>query len=104
MLQDELEAVKGAGNQGRGKDIATIVNAEKEEAKAQALLEKKDEPLPIEPTSGEIPNQKVIPAEDSEDELRVVPKYAGRKKHRKLNALDVSSEDDDNDEDFKGTR
>ncbi|XP_071447499.1 mucin-17 [Hetaerina americana] len=28
-IQDELEAVKGAGNQGRGKDIANIVNAEK---------------------------------------------------------------------------
>lgn len=31
-IQDEVEAVQGAGNQGRGKDIATIVNAEKEEA------------------------------------------------------------------------
>ncbi|KAL1123435.1 hypothetical protein AAG570_002515, partial [Ranatra chinensis] len=30
-IQDEMEAVKGAGNQGRGKDISTIVNAEKEE-------------------------------------------------------------------------
>lgn len=31
-IRDEVEAVQGAGNQGRGKDIATIVNAEKEEA------------------------------------------------------------------------
>lgn len=31
-IQDEVEAVQGAGNQGRGKDIATIVNAKKEEA------------------------------------------------------------------------
>lgn len=30
-IQDEVEAVQGAGNQGRGKDISTIVNAEKEE-------------------------------------------------------------------------
>jgi remodeling and spacing factor 1 len=29
--KDEMEAVKGAGNQGRGKDISTIVNAEKED-------------------------------------------------------------------------
>lgn len=27
-----MEAVKGAGNQGRGKDIANIVQAEREEA------------------------------------------------------------------------
>lgn len=34
-IQDEVEAVQGAGNQGRGKDIATIVNAEKEEAQVK---------------------------------------------------------------------
>lgn len=37
-IQDEVEAVQGAGNQGRGKDIATIVNAEKEEAQVKLLL------------------------------------------------------------------
>lgn len=40
-IQDEVEAVQGAGNQGRGKDIATIVNAEKEEAqviKIQSMI------------------------------------------------------------------
>lgn len=36
-IQDEVEAVQGAGNQGRGKDIATIVNAEKEEAQVERL-------------------------------------------------------------------
>lgn len=36
-IQDEVEAVQGAGNQGRGKDIATIVNAEKEEAQVKWL-------------------------------------------------------------------
>lgn len=36
-IQDEVEAVRGAGNQGRGKDIATIVNAEKEEAQVKWL-------------------------------------------------------------------
>lgn len=34
-IQDEVEAVQGAGNQGRGKDIATIVNAKKEEAEVK---------------------------------------------------------------------
>lgn len=36
-IQDEVEAVQGAGNQGRGKDIATIVNAEKEEAEVKMI-------------------------------------------------------------------
>jgi remodeling and spacing factor 1 len=36
-IQDEVEAVQGAGNQGRGKDIATIVNAEKEEAQVEII-------------------------------------------------------------------
>lgn len=39
-IQDEVEAVQGAGNQGRGKDIATIVNAEKEEAEVKSLNNK----------------------------------------------------------------
>lgn len=37
-IQDEVEAVQGAGNQGRGKDIATIVNAEKEEAQVKKTI------------------------------------------------------------------
>lgn len=37
-IQDEVEAVQGAGNQGRGKDIATIVNAEKEEAQVRKTI------------------------------------------------------------------
>lgn len=41
-IQDEVEAVQGAGNQGRGKDIATIVNAEKEEAQVKWLNNKYD--------------------------------------------------------------
>lgn len=49
--------------------------------------------------------------DDEEEILRVVPKGhnilpGGRKKQRRLNALDLSSGDDDNgsDEDFKGSR
>lgn len=112
--------MKGAGNQGRGKDIATIVNAEKEEAKSQALLEQQQEEQqqqvqapaletcpPVVPVYAEkqVSEHDEVSDKDSEEELRVVPKMAGRKKHRKLNSLDISSEDDpDDDEDFKGTR
>lgn len=48
--------------------------------------------------------------EEEEEVPRVVPKghntlSGGRKKQRRLNSLDVSSEDDDgSDEDFKGSR
>ncbi|XP_017877134.1 uncharacterized protein LOC108623260 [Ceratina calcarata] len=118
-IQDEVEAVQGAGNQGRGKDIATIVNAEKEEAQ----LHFKNEDLDME----EVPESKddiarksekdsdeeyKVEAEDAMDEeeeeqpdhKKVAKKFLSRKKHRKLNSLDISSEDDpESDEDFKGT-
>ena len=145
-IQDEVEAVQGAGNQGRGKDIATIVNAEKEEAQVKLSLfifsfilhqifikikiykikicfqlHFKNEILNIE----EIPESKddidkksekesdeeyKMECEDDideEEELRhkgVAKKFLSRKKHRKLNSLDISSEDDpESDEDFKGS-
>ncbi|XP_076619015.1 uncharacterized protein LOC143340675 isoform X2 [Colletes latitarsis] len=116
-IQDEVEAVQGAGNQGRGKDIATIVNAKKEEAELhfkneilsaeEMMQENKDN---IEKKSEgdsdeeyKIEGEDVIDAEE-EDHKRVVKKFLSRKKHRKLNSLDISSEDDpESDEDFKGT-
>nr|CAD7399056.1 unnamed protein product [Timema cristinae] len=99
-IQDELEAVKGAGNQGRGKDIANIVNAEKDEL---ASGEKEKE--------GQEKEGQVEEEEEDEEEAPgyippVKPKYIslGKKKHRRLNSLDISSEDDaESDEDFKGT-
>ncbi|XP_018350051.1 PREDICTED: uncharacterized protein LOC108753179 isoform X2 [Trachymyrmex septentrionalis] len=114
-IQDEVEAVQGAGNQGRGKDIATIVNAEKEEAQAEALKmtqleeDKDDTESKPEKESDEeykIENEDVI--DDIEEEQNTVARnkirLLARKKHRKLNSLDISSEDDpDSDEDFKGT-
>ncbi|XP_076388083.1 uncharacterized protein LOC100874631 isoform X3 [Megachile rotundata] len=122
-IQDEVEAVQGAGNQGRGKDIATIVNAKKEEAE----LEFKNEILNMDemPANKEDIERKSekdsdeefkIDAEDGLDEEEeeqhqesqqhkgAVKKFLSRKKHRKLNSLDISSEDDpESDEDFKGT-
>lgn len=109
-IEDELEAVKGAGNQGRGKDIATIVNAEKEELAAAGLG------LEEEGKNGEVakPGVKSTEPEDGQEEaeeeeedgyIPPVRKFLGKKKHRRLNSLDISSEDDaDSDEDFKGSR
>ncbi|XP_070160497.1 microtubule-associated protein futsch [Polyergus mexicanus] len=111
-IQDEVEAVQGAGNQGRGKDIATIVNAEKEEAQAEALkmtqLEEDKDDMESKPEK-ESDEEYKIENEDMIDEIEekqntVAKKLLARKKHRKLNSLDISSEDDpDSDEDFKGT-
>ncbi|XP_076662834.1 uncharacterized protein LOC143366024 isoform X3 [Andrena cerasifolii] len=115
-IQDEVEAVRGAGNQGRGKDIATIVNAEKEEAQ----LHFKNEVLNMEETQESKDNIERKSEKDSDEEYkiegddgmdeeeeeqkRVVKKFLSRKKHRKLNSLDISSEDDpESDEDFKGS-
>lgn len=50
-----------------------------------------------------IENEDVID-EMEEEQNTVARKLLARKKHRKLNSLDISSEDDpDSDEDFKGT-
>ncbi|KRT80721.1 PHD finger motif containing protein [Oryctes borbonicus] len=104
-IQDEMEAVKGAGNQGRGKDISTIVNAEKEQVESgQPELEPPPPVVPVE--TKELPPAVVPPEhhDSDEDKVKPVKKFLGRKKHRKLNSLDVSSGDDpDSDEDFKGS-
>lgn len=105
-----MEAVKGAGNQGRGKDISTIVNAEKEE-EAKTKLDEEVEPLPpVVPKEVEVTaaahDEAAAAAEEEEPEEEIVPvkKIIGRKKPRKLNSLDISSGDDHySDEDFKGT-
>lgn len=112
-IQDEVEAVQGAGNQGRGKDIATIVNAEKEEAQAEALKhrqlddEEEDEAKKSEKDSDEdykIDKEEVDEDEEETARKAIVKKSLSRKKHRKLNSLDISSEDDpESDEDFKGS-
>ena len=112
-IEDELEAVKGAGNQGRGKDIATIVNAEKEELAAAGVglegegkngqVAKPD----VKSTEPEDAQEEAEEAEEEEEDGYIPPvrKFLGRKKHRRLNSLDISSEDDaDSDEDFKGSR
>ncbi|XP_046742733.1 uncharacterized protein LOC124409265 [Diprion similis] len=115
-IQDEVEAVRGAGNQGRGKDIATIVNAEKEEAQAEAFKknqlegdEDENDDRKLEKESDEdykAERDEDLDDDDDEDDKPKVSarKILSRKKHRKLNSLDISSEDDpESDEDFKGS-
>jgi remodeling and spacing factor 1 len=103
--------VKGAGNQGRGKDIATIVNAEKEELAATGVtveeVGKDSQDAKQDGKLTELEDEQEEEAEEEEEDGYIPPvrKFLGRKKHRRLNSLDISSEDDaDSDEDFKGTR
>ncbi|XP_075974178.1 uncharacterized protein LOC142975301 isoform X2 [Anticarsia gemmatalis] len=81
IKEEYVEATTSAGNQGRGKDISTIIEAAEEE-KMKAEREAMEQGKPIE--------KKI--------------KRKQRRKPRKLNSLEVPSEDDDEtDEDFKDT-
>ncbi|XP_055853016.1 microtubule-associated protein futsch [Episyrphus balteatus] len=99
-LKKEEDAVAGAGNLGRGKDISNIYDEE----------EKKPEEVKVEENGGteEKPSGKQPRGEDSGSDFEPIKRKpkTGRnikKKHRKLTKLDISSEGDDNDsdEDFK---
>lgn len=94
--EDEEDEIH-AGNAGRGKDIATIIEADKEEKKQQDDETVKDD---VEVSKG-----KHMRKDESSDDSDIVKprKYKGKKKSRKLNNLDISSEEDrGSDEDFKG--
>ncbi|XP_017012754.2 microtubule-associated protein futsch [Drosophila takahashii] len=108
-LKKEMDEVAGAGNLGRGKDISTIIEADKEKARQE------DDP----PAEGEAPEKKIDAKEEpktktsgssqssSEDEIPLkrsnkFKQPPAKKKPRKLTTLDVSSEEDHgSDEDFK---
>lgn len=98
-IKRDLDDVKGAGNLGRGKDISTIIEADKEE--------KQDQDNENDDNEGE--EEKVIkPAKENDGESSgsdvIRPKKTSKKKKKKLNNLDVSSEEERvSDEDFKGT-
>ncbi|XP_028038005.1 remodeling and spacing factor 1 isoform X1 [Bombyx mandarina] len=80
IKEEYVEPTTSAGNQGRGKDISTIIEAAEEE-KLKAEREAVEQGKPLE-------SKKM--------------KRKQRRKPRKLNSLDVPSEDDDEtDEDFK---
>uniref|UniRef100_A0A1I8NYU6 PHD-type domain-containing protein n=1 Tax=Stomoxys calcitrans TaxID=35570 RepID=A0A1I8NYU6_STOCA len=116
-LKKEMDEVAGAGNLGRGKDISTIIEADKEEKARQKQIEDgeaiaddtiKNEVTPEkEKSSNAQQKDKCDNETDSDDEpiKKVVqPKSNLKKKPRKLTTLDISSEDDDgSDEDFKGS-
>lgn len=108
FFQDEIETVKFAGNQGRGKDILTIEKAEREER--EAAMKAKQQQQQIQEGEKEAPPPVVPKPHDekgySDDEAIFNRKRIfGKKKHRKLNSLEYDSEDDAySDEDFKGTR
>lgn len=111
-LQDEMETVKFAGNQGRGKDILTIEKAEREEREAamKAKLQQQQEQQQQKDGEEEAPPP-ILPQEfdakgySDDDAIFNRKRIFGRKKHRKLNSLEYDSEDDAySDEDFKGTR
>ncbi|KAH8314103.1 hypothetical protein KR067_010502, partial [Drosophila pandora] len=106
-LKKEMDEVAGAGNLGRGKDISTIIEADKEKARRED--NSSDEKKP-EKEGDESDKQKDKGSEDgassSEDEILVqrskVKQPPAKKKARKLTTLDVSSEEDNgSDEDFK---
>jgi len=80
-IGEEMEEVKGAGNAGRGKDIATIIEAEKEDQKNSQDKEE-------ESSGSEI--------------VRSKKSIKRKKKNRKLNNLDDDSENQSSDESFKG--
>lgn len=111
-----LLIVQVAGNQGRGKDISTIVNADKEEkAQAEAAVPKEEVQETVEGPKSEKESDEDYKVEKEDDEegdeedetikTATRRKLLARKKHRKLNSLDISSEEDDpySDEDFKGS-
>ncbi|XP_075149115.1 uncharacterized protein LOC142223163 isoform X2 [Haematobia irritans] len=116
-LKKEMDEVAGAGNLGRGKDISTILEADKEEKARQKQIEDSEATGDV-TINNELTkeNEDMSPtkkkddqdnATDSDDEpIRKVSqsKQSLKKKPRKLTTLDITSEDDDaSDEDFKGS-
>lgn len=105
-----MNTVKPTVYQSRGKDISTIINADKEENNQLTEIKPETEEVPsVVPKNTE--QLEVVPetAEEnpeSDDDIKPVVKKPSRtKKHRRLNSLDISSDDDeDSDEDFKGNR
>jgi remodeling and spacing factor 1 len=91
------DEIKGAGNLGRGKDISTIIEAGDEEKKDEEKAE-----------DGEKAEKESKPTKDEDGESSgsdvIRPKKIFKKKKKKLNNLDASSEEERvSDADFKGT-
>ena len=123
-LKKEMDDAAGAGNLGRGKDISTIIEADKEEKARQKQLEEGDvitkmkevdrienakENTKDNANKAELEIKKAEDVEDDDSDAEPIirklnTKPSLKKKSRKLTTLDISSEDDDaSDEDFKGS-
>ncbi|KAJ8941454.1 hypothetical protein NQ318_016894 [Aromia moschata] len=101
-IQDEMEEKhQEMAVQSRGKDIATIVKAEQEERKEKEQTKNAEsETDPTEKPAAVSSEKK----DDSDDAVIKPLVIKARKKTRKFNNLDISSEEDDEkDEDFKGS-
>uniref|UniRef100_A0A1B0CA83 Putative heterochromatin organization involved in chromatin silencing n=1 Tax=Lutzomyia longipalpis TaxID=7200 RepID=A0A1B0CA83_LUTLO len=101
---EEEAHVTGAGNLGRGKDISTIIEADKEEKLRQ--LEAQKIAKTDEANSNRSASEDEAQADKNDDSsdsgiIRPRKKIVQIKKKKKLNTLDVSSEDDGSDEDFE---
>lgn len=68
-----MEAVKGAGNQGKGKDISTIVNAEKEEEAQRLKMQAAPEPLPPVVPRHEVDVSESKNDEEDSDDAPIIP-------------------------------
>lgn len=119
-IKSEMDEVAGAGNLGRGKDISTIIEADKEEKRQRKEEQENEAKSRRESESDQAENAKPAPIsrgkhlgdtdEDSDDSEPIKPKVVKRsggknanKKKKKLNSLDVDSDEDDfdSDDDFK---
>ncbi|XP_063697676.1 titin-like [Culicoides brevitarsis] len=115
-MEEVEEANQGSGNAGRGKDISTIIEADKEEKRRQSMGLDENDPKPgVEKEPGETSESEEEKKSDKNEEdddddapiRRPTKKSSGSKKkkpRRKLNQLDLSSDEDDpTDESFKGS-
>lgn len=98
-IKEEMDEVKGAGNLGRGKDISTIIEADREEKRnLKRELDGDDEG---EDEAGSAKNDDEAGNSSGSDVIR--RKKTKKKKTRKLNNLDSSDDQSDADESFKGS-
>ncbi|KAK6628116.1 hypothetical protein RUM44_010598 [Polyplax serrata] len=121
-LQDEMEAVRGAGNSGKGKDISNIVNAEKQRRQEEEIDNLGDKFMNCDKGAkeaektegdkdGEVEAEEIGDGADtaenlSDEILPVVSRSIKKKKSKsvKITSLDFTSEEEDHnsDSDFKG--
>lgn len=112
-IKSEMDEVAGAGNLGRGKDISTIMEADKEEKRLKKLEQQKERDLAgdadeKDDDSDDQPLKIKADKSDDSDSEPIRPRVIKRaknmsKKKKKLNSLDDDSDDaDSSDDDFKG--